>query len=668
MELKQIKGVGNATELKLSELGINSVLSLLTYFPSKCLDLKLPTPVLEAEEGQFSLFEGEVLTVGTPSKRGTKSFNVTFLDTLSAKRVCFKAAFFNQPYLSNTFIEGEKYRLLSKISFGAGEVFLVNPIFERSDKIKTLNGTYTVYPLHGVIGQKTFKNIMEEAFKSYVPESVLESDLIQNLHDVHFPKSIDNNCKAVDYLASFDLCCGLISYQKSRCTTLNQRKVFYNMPDYRIVLRFCATLASKLTDSQHSAIKAIYEDLSSNKHMSRLISGDVGSGKSFVAYAAIFMAVKGGRQAAYMSPTEILAAQQYLKFSSYGNNFGIKSALLTSSIPQSERKEILSGLANGNIDVVFGTQSIIGSEADFCSLSLAVIDEQQRFGVKDRAKLEDKGARDILTMTATPIPRTLALTIYDDIDVSEIIKRPETVSNITTKIVSDEKFDDMMLYIKSRCKQGEQSFIVCPSIKDNEGFELHSIEKFKQEYSAFFEGIAVCFLHGKMKSEEKEAAMKDFSDKKIPLLVATSVIEVGIDTAARNIVILNADRFGLANLHQLRGRVGRGGEASYCFLHTKNPYGRALERLNTVESINDGYLLAEKDFDMRGAGDILGTKQSGKTSSPYFNLPLTNNTVLNAKDLQKRYSGNNDISKLVDKLGADYSDFVEEIKQITLNS
>jgi ATP-dependent DNA helicase RecG len=402
--------------------------------------------------------------------------------------------------------------------------------------------------------------------------------------------------------------------------------------------------------------------------MSRIVSGDVGSGKSAVAYFALTYSAFSNKQSAYMCPTEILATQQYNSFNSIATKMGIKCALLTSSTKSAERKALLDGLKSGQIQVVFGTHSLISKDVEYKSLSLAVIDEQHRFGVSARAELENKGAHDVLTLTATPIPRTLALTLYDDIDVSSVYKREDAKTSIKTKIISDQKLDDLIVYLSKECSSGKQAFVVCPTIKDCEGLDIYSVDKFVAEYSQKLGNLTASILHGKMSATDKKEAMEQFSLGEIDLLVATSLVEVGIDTKASIIAILNADRFGLASLHQLRGRVGRDGSEAYCFLHTKSTGATALERLFALENIDDGLMLAEKDLEMRGSGDFLGTKQKGVTTSPYFCLPSSIKVLLRAKEMAKDQNYDNLTAIMEDLFGADYSNFEEKLKSVTLNS
>ena len=695
MKLSEIKGIGAQIEKKLGALGIATIGNLMSFFPSKYVDLGLPTSVINAEEGQFYLFEGEVVRV-KEQKGKRNSFTVTFRDSIAVKTIFFNAIFFNQPYLKGQFEVGKKFRLFSKITDG-GVSLLVNPTIEPVDKLKLLTkGIYTVYPLKNEIGQRTFKKLVHETFLllGYNPsakgdcercESPIEVAIEQNeiqsarltgseyalydtLYKIHFPKTKDECLTAINTLSSIDFAMGLKTYQNSKESAVRMRKTFYNSAE-NIKSEFEKAIAFSLTESQSRAIDDISRDLLSENYMSRIVSGDVGSGKSVVAYFLMIFASKSGKQSAYMCPTEILAIQQYENFKQIARKLGVNVALLTSSTKSAERRAILDGIQSGEISAIFGTQSLIGKDVVYGDLAIAIIDEQHRFGVSCRAELENKGARDVLTLTATPIPRTLALTLYDDIDVSSIYKRENAKTNISTKILSDQKLDDLVNYVVEQCKnERKQAFFVCPTIKDSDGLDLYSVEKFYQAFSSKFDNLTTAILHGKMSNADKTSVMKDFSEGNISVLFATSLVEVGIDTKASIMVILNADRFGLASLHQLRGRVGRDGCPAYCFLHTKSLGETALNRLMAMENFDDGLMLAEKDLEMRGAGDFLGTRQKGVTCSPYFKLPSTAKVLMNAKEMSKN-KVHDDLTVIMrDLFEADYSDFENKLKSVTLNS
>lgn len=674
LTLKDVKGVGDATIKKLHDLGINNVFEVFSFLPRKYVDLKTPVKVLDAEPGQLALFEGRVEKVSAVSMRGKRSFFVTFSDNLDGNRIFFKSTFYNMPSLHDSFEIGQNYRLLTRLSNDIGSLSIVNPSLEKAEKISKLDGIYTVYPLRGVFGQNAYKNIVYSALDTLknvgYDDTILSKvsrDLANCFELAHRPTSVEIAQRAVNALASIDVAIMLSIYRKLRDNTQKLRKVFYNFNNFRIV-DFENALGFKPTITQTQAFEDIMADLTSPYCMSRIVSGDVGSGKTAVAFFAMCLASFSRRQCALMAPTEILAKQHAEKFAPLAKSLGINFALLTSSTCTSERKRILSELKDGGIDCVIGTNSVVGDEVEYKDLALAIIDEQHRFGVNDRAKLEKKGAADVLSLTATPIPRSMALTFYDDIAISRIEKRADAKTSVKTTVTSD--IDFALKSIVASLKDGKQAFIVCPSIVDAEGNDLMSIESFLRDFGRYFEDFECSVMHGKLSNEEKESAMKDFSSGKTRLLIATTVIEVGIDTKASEILILNADRFGLASLHQLRGRVGRDGSPANCILYSSNKGEKAIERLSTLEKSNDGQYLAEVDFAMRGAGDFIGTKQSGISLTPIFGLQMNGEVLGNAKSYADTLSSLslNELLALTHCSRAKVDDFVEKISKVTINS
>lgn len=674
LTLKDVKGVGDATIKKLHDLGINNVFEVFSFLPRKYVDLKTPVKVLDAEPGQLALFEGRVEKVSAVSMRGKRSFFVTFSDNLDGNRIFFKSTFYNMPFLHDSFEIGQSYRLLTRLSNDIGSLSVVNPSLEKAEKISKLDGIYTVYPLRGVFGQNAYKNIVYSALDTLknvgYDDTILSKvsrDLANCFELAHRPTSVEIAQRAVNALASIDVAIMLSIYRKLRDNTQKLRKVFYNFDNFRIV-DFENALGFKPTITQTQAFEDIMADLTSPYCMSRIVSGDVGSGKTAVAFFAMCLASFSHRQCALMAPTEILAKQHAEKFAPLAKLLGINFALLTSSTSTSERKRILSELKDGEIDCIIGTNSVVGDEVEYKDLALAIIDEQHRFGVNDRAKLEKKGAADVLSLTATPIPRSMALTFYDDIAISRIEKRADAKTSVKTTVTSD--IDFALKSIVASLKDGKQAFIVCPSIVDAEGNDLMSIESFLRDFGGYFEDFECSVMHGKLSNEEKESAMKDFSSGKTRLLIATTVIEVGIDTKASEILILNADRFGLASLHQLRGRVGRDGSSANCILYSSNKGEKAIERLSTLEKSNDGQYLAEVDFAMRGAGDFIGTKQSGISLTPIFGLQMNGEVLGNAKSYADTLSSLslNELLALTHCSRAKVDDFVEKISKVTINS
>lgn len=674
LTLRDVKGVGDATIKKLHDLDIHSVFEVFSFLPRKYIDLKEPIKVLDAEPNQLCLLEGRVESLSGVTRSKTKSFFVVFSDNLANNKVYFKAMFYNMPFLHDGFSIGQSYRLLTRLTNDIGSLTVVNPSLEKIEKISKLDGIYTLYPLGNVMGQNAFKNIVYSALDNLKGANYegslakVNKDLALCFEAAHRPTSLNIADRAIDSLASIDLAIVLSIYRKLRRSTQKSRKVFYNFENFRI-LDYVSTLNFEPTDSQFQAFEDIFSDMNGDKYMSRIVSGDVGSGKTAVAFFAMYVAVKGGKQAALMVPTEILAKQHAKKFAQIASDTGIRFALLTSSLSQTERRKVLAGLKNGYYQCVIGTNSLVSDDVEYQNLALAVIDEQHRFGVNDRARLEQKGAVDVLSLTATPIPRSMALTFYEDIAISHIKKREETKTNVSTKVYDD--LHSAVDFVIDKLKRGKQAFIVCPSIVDAEGNNLMSIESFLRDFANLFGDFSICVMHGKLKNDEKEQAMADFSSGKTQLLIATTVIEVGIDTKASEILILNADRFGLSSLHQLRGRVGRDGSEAHCLLHSSNKGERAIQRLETLEKSNDGQYLAEMDFVMRGAGDFLGVKQSGRSLTPIFSLQINAQILSNAKEYAEKNLSNLSLSELLALTRTSKSgiyDFLAELGAVTLNS
>lgn len=674
LQLKDIKGVGDATVKKLSDLDIHNVFEVFSFLPRKYIDLQQPIRVIDAPVGQLCLLEGRVEKVGTVSIRGAKSFFVTFSDNLSDNRIYFKAIFYNMPFLHDGFQVGQNYRMLTRLTSDEGAFCVVNPQLEKIEKISKLQGIYTVYPLKNVMGQNSFKNIVYSALDSvFALEyegnlAAVNRDMTRCFESAHRPKTLESAERAVKSLASLDIAIVLSIYRKLRNNGKKERKVFYKSADFRIV-DYISALGFSPTPSQLQAFDDIVADVSSDKTMSRIISGDVGSGKTAVAFFAMYFASVCGKQCALMAPTEILAKQHAEKFAPVAKKLGISFALLTSSTSTAERRSILSGLKDGSISCVIGTNALVSDDVEYKNLALAIIDEQHRFGVNVRGKLEKKGACDVLSMTATPIPRSMALTFYDDIAISRIEKRAEAKTNVKTTVSSD--LNMLVEKICDALDDGKQAFIVCPSIVDAEGNSLTSIESFSRDYQNVLDKYPSSVMHGKLTNDEKENAMLDFASGKTKLLIATTVIEVGIDTKATEILIVNADRFGIASLHQLRGRVGRDGFEARCYLHSSSQSEKSVERLDTLCKSNDGQYLAEVDFAMRGAGDFIGTRQSGRSSTPIFDLPMDAEVLKNAK----KYADDklSDLSlyellALTRRSKARVDAFVEKLDEVTLNS
>ena len=415
---------------------------------------------------------------------------------------------------------------------------------------------------------------------------------------------------------------------------------------------FIERFGFEFTAGQKKAVNEIFADLSSPKSMNRLLQGDVGSGKTAVALCAIYASVKSGYQATMLAPTEILAEQNYNIIKKTFPDYEV--VLLTGSTKTAEKREIKKRIKDGTAKIVVGTHAVIQGDVEFYNLSMCVCDEQHRFGVQQRSALVSKGIiPDVLVMSATPIPRTLSLIFYGDLDITEISDKPKNRIPVSTFVVPERKYEGMLKFMEDTVKNGQQVFCVCPKIEGDDEGTVMSVTELFEDLSSRLRGVRVSLLHGKMKEAEKAQIMQDFKDKKSDLLVSTTVIEVGIDVPnATVMVIYNAERFGLSQLHQLRGRVGRGKDKSYCFLYSTTDDPKGLERLNVLKDNANGFQIAEKDFEMRGSGDFMGTRQSGKFFNDLGNLVYSPQVIFLAK-------------RLCDEAFS-YPEYIGEIREIAL--
>lgn len=674
MNVTDVKGIGKATAEKLSVLGIESAEQLLEFLPSSYIDLQSPRRINEYGDGDFAFVRGRVL--GVSSGRGR---NARVVVRLSDENVRFEVVFYNQSYYFSVFHENEEYYFLGKCNRADSKIYLVNPIFERSDKIKQFRGVYTVYPTKGLIGQGTFKNIVRSAMSVCQAATLIGDDIrskfsmlleAETLCCAHFPENMKEVELAHEAMLTTELVTFMTVYGIYK-KGFEPREVHYVQPE-KSATAFAAALPYTLTESQVRAVSDIVADLTSDKRMNRIIVGDVGSGKTAVAFCALYMVACSGRQGVMVAPTGILAAQHYNNARAIFDKLGVTTALLTSAISVEDRNDVLRRLKNGDISLLFATHSAFSDSVEFASASLAVIDEQHRFGVAQRSTLEKKGNIDVLMLTATPIPRTLSLIMYDDLNVSELKNRAEG-RNVITKIVSQDKTADMWKYVRVEAERGEKTYIICPKIYDVEGVDLFSAEAlYKSLVKKELRGLKVSLLHGRMSPAEKDGILSSFglppnNPDATNVLVSTTVVEVGIDVrTAKNMIILNADRFGLSALHQLRGRVGRDGRESFCFLQTSNLSERAIKRLGELSLHDNGSELAEIDFELRGGGDIWSLKQSGvSVLSDKYLAKLTPATMRRAKIISEEIYALPNFSKIFAAVGVEK--YINLINDITIN-
>lgn len=612
-----LAGVGEKRQQALAELGIESIESLLTYYPFRYEDVQ-QRQLAEIQDQEKVTLKGTVVSPAVMSRFGYKKTRLQF--RMMQDRDVFQVSFFNQPYLKDKIILSEEIVVYGKWDakrkaltgmkiFGSGKQDSFAPVYHVSKKIR----------------QATLQDLIKQAFAQFGEqiEEILPVQLVdkyrlmerkQAIYAMHFPDDMDTYRQAkrrVVFEEFFLFQMKLQGLKQAEKAEVNGLCLSY---DAKQLKAFIQKLPFELTDAQKRVTNEICADLKSPKHMQRLLQGDVGSGKTIVAAIALYATITAGFQGALMVPTEILAQQHMESFVSLFAAMDVTVALLTGSTKTKERKHILAGIKDGSIDILIGTHALIQEDVDFAQLGLVITDEQHRFGVNQRKVLREKGWKpDVLFMTATPIPRTLAITAYGEMDVSLIDELPKGRIPIETRWVRPPQLDTVLHWAKKELAKGHQMYVICPLIEESEMLDVQNAQKIYEELKEFFEPInAVGLLHGKMKPSEKEQVMEQFKENQTQILVSTTVIEVGVNVPnATLMIIIDADRFGLAQLHQLRGRVGRGVSASYCILvaNPKNEVGK--ERMKVMTETTNGFVVSERDLALRGPGEIFGQRQSG---------------------------------------------------------
>lgn len=622
-----LPGVGPKRVQALAELGISTIEDLITYYPFRYEDLAAKEPQNVVDQQKVT-FQGVVATQPTVALFGRQKVRVNFRLLIGNESVM--VTFFNQPWIKNQINADEEIAVYGKWDANRRSLTGIKIIDEEAN-------LQPVYPANKHIRQATIQQLVTDAINQYqeqiqdvIPEELITKyRLLHRLAMVqalHFPAD-DQKTRDARRTAMFE---EFLTFQmglqlvKSRERIENGTAIKYQI---QLVREFIQQLPFELTDAQKRVTNEILANLKSPTHMNRLLQGDVGSGKTVVAAIAMYATLTAGMQATLMAPTEILAEQHANNLSRFFEKLDVKIALLVGGIRKKIRDEMLAEIKNGEIDIVVGTHAIIQEDVQFKNLGLGIIDEQHRFGVHQRQLLREKGAApDILAMTATPIPRTLAITTYGDMDVSIIDQAPAGRKPIITKWVKRGEWEKVLAFMTKEFANGRQAFIVTPLIEESEAMDLQNAMELYQELCEFFgEKYPIAILHGKMDGAQKDQIMADFKEGKYMGLVSTTVIEVGVDVPnATLMVIQDADRFGLAQLHQLRGRVGRGQYQAYCILvaDPKNEVGK--QRMQIMVDTNDGFEISEADLKMRGQGDLFGKQQSGvpefKVGDPVVDL------------------------------------------------
>jgi ATP-dependent DNA helicase RecG len=629
-----VKGVGPTRAAMLESKGLKVVEDLLIYPPFRYEDRSNVKTIRQLAPGEMATVLAEVRStkVSGFQRRNLGLFTATFTD---ASRGVLSAKWFHGAYLNDVLAPGQKVALFGKIEFDnySGNLSIMHPEFEILSEDDDGLHTGRIVPIYTAIGKvstRIFRTLLHRILESVtpltdpLPQRILQQlklpDLWTAVRALHFPPP-DSELRLLNAFRSpaqfrlifeefFWLECGL---ELKRARARLDPGIGFALTD-KVRSKILEMLPFKPTGAQKRVLKEIADDMAAPHPMYRLLQGDVGSGKTLVAAESAIIAIENGYQAAVLAPTEILATQHFFYFKKLFQKLGYVTILLTGSNTQKEKAGLRKLAASGLAHVICGTHALLEAGVEFKKLGLAIVDEQHRFGVEQRRKLMEKGSNpDVLVMTATPIPRTLALTIYGDLDVSVIDEMPPGRKPILTKRVDDANVEQVYSFLKKQIDSGRQAYVVYPVIEESETQAMKAAQKMHLQLSTIvFPGLKVGLLHGKLRTEEKETAMEKFQRGETQILVSTTVIEVGVDVPNATVMVIEqAERFGLAQLHQLRGRVGRGAEQSYCILVTDKMSEAGQERIRTLVESNDGFYIAEMDMKLRGPGEFFGTRQSG---------------------------------------------------------
>lgn len=634
-----IKGVGEKRAKLFNSLGIFCVDSLIHFYPLKYEDWSASKKLEAVKSGETVSIKATLITPVKEAmiRRGLTLFKCKFSD---GKNV-ISVTIFNNKYLAKSLRIYEDYYLYGKIEKSLLNFSMNSPKIEKAENILAIQ---PVYPAKEKLTSRSISKIMKTALDELGEiEETLDDEIMQKyslisldkaIRNIHFPNSADDYLPARKRLIFEELLTLQLGLLKLKSNKKSETALVIK-DDYSS--EFEKLLPFNLTNAQKRTISECLQDMKSKYPCNRLVQGDVGSGKTAVAASLIYSVIKNGYQATMMAPTEILATQHYESLLKILAPAGINIRLLTGSTPAKEKKEIKKALFDGEIDLIIGTHALIQNDVAFKNLALVITDEQHRFGVKQRAQLAEKG-EDVHTivMSATPIPRTLGLILYGDLDISILDELPPGRQEIRTDVVDSRYHKRLYKFIKDAIARGEQCYIVCPAVEENET-NIKSAEELADELAnGEFKGYNLGILHGKMKPKDKEAIMKSFASGKVSLLVATTVVEVGVDVPNATIMVIeNAERFGLSTLHQLRGRVGRGNKKSYCVLVSDAKGETARERLMTMKKYSDGFKIADTDLKLRGPGDFFGSCQHGLPELKIADMVEDMDTLQNAQECAK---------------------------------
>jgi len=629
-EIRFLKGVGPKFEKRLNNLGINNLKDLFYYFPRTYQDRSDFKEIRFIRPNEMVSIEAEVLDKDLIKRGKYKSvFKVTFTDGTDT----LIGTWFNQSYLNDVFESGQKYNLYGELSkksfFKYNKKEMINPTYEEIGNKNTIIHTGRVVPIYSLtegLTQKRLRYIIYRALKDhlhkitdFLPEYIIDKynhiELEKAIFNMHFPQNRQIFVKARNRLAFQELFLLQIVMLKrkkeyKKVNGIKHHSFNEKMDDFLDRLHF------NLTNAQKKAWQQIKSDMEKKEPMQRLLQGDVGSGKTVIAVMSLIKTIENGYQGILMAPTEILAEQHYIKINKILKGFDYNIDILVGGVKGKEREDIIERIKNSQADLIIGTHALFQNDIEYYNIGLIVIDEQHRFGVEQRYQLKQKGDNpDLLVMTATPIPRSLALTVYGDLDLSIIDEMPPGRKPVITTWRTEKSRSKIYNFVKEKIKKGEQVYVVCPLIEPSEELEANSVLEIKEilekNYLSEFNVIA---LHGQLSSNEKNKIMSDFVNHKIDVLISTTIIEVGVDVDTANIMVIeNAERFGLAQLHQLRGRIGRGQKQAYCIMIADPNTEEAKRRLEVMTETNDGFRISEADLEIRGPGEFFGTRQHGIT-------------------------------------------------------
>lgn len=615
-----IKGVGAKRAALLKNLKVETIDDLLHLLPRRYEDRRKITAIMEAPEDKDILVCGKVLS----KKQGTniRGKKIPLRLTVQDNSANLEVVFFNSRYISGLFEVGREYTFYGKINIKYGKRQMVHPEFHRAGDKEDERGIFPIYPLTEGISQQVMRKLQREAVSAadqiseWLPDSIVKGNNLCSpsyaIKKIHFPQD-ERQIREARYRMIFEellvLETGLLYIKQGKADNDTGIRINIDIP----VNDFIEKMPFKLTAGQQRVWNEIQKDMDSKKAMNRLVQGDVGSGKTVVAELAMYKTVKAGFQAAMMAPTELLAKQHFSSLRKDFEGLGVNVDLLCSSMKPKDKEDVLRRLETGETDIIVGTHAIIQPSVTFKALGMVITDEQHRFGVDQRIMLAEKGDNpNVLVMTATPIPRTLAVILYGDLDISVIDTMPQGRIPIRTFLRNDKARDKIYDFVEGQVREGRQCYVVAPLIEESQSMDIKSAEELYEEISKKHPAMRTGLVHGAMKQEEKDRVMEAFAEGDIDVLVSTVVIEVGINVPNATVMVIeNCERFGLAQLHQLRGRVGRGKHQSYCILVCGHESKIANQRNEIMVNTEDGFVIAEEDLKLRGPGEIFGTRQHG---------------------------------------------------------